>query len=115
MVWLFRFFLFNATGCSTQFSRYRAIRRTDRRQGLWRLPLHKCAEYGSAECFQVLLRAGADPLMEDVSHGPSEAETRDMAGAYLVAGGGGDTPVSVPISEASQPTLCIRGAAEGSS
>eukprot|EP00904_Undaria_pinnatifida_P002044 jgi/Undpi1/11840/HiC_scaffold_4.g01539.m1 len=39
--------------------------RTDRRQGLWRLPLHKCAEYGSAECFQVLLRAGADPLMED--------------------------------------------------
>ncbi|CAM9353056.1 unnamed protein product, partial [Scytosiphon promiscuus] len=41
--------------------------RTERRQALWRLPIHKCAEYGSTECLDVLLNAGADPLMEDAS------------------------------------------------
>eukprot|EP00903_Cladosiphon_okamuranus_P011803 g11091.t1 len=39
--------------------------RTERRQALWRLPIHKCAEYGSTACLQVLLKAGADPLVED--------------------------------------------------
>ncbi|CAN0003516.1 unnamed protein product, partial [Sphacelaria rigidula] len=35
------------------------------RDSLWRLPIHKCAEYGSTECLRVLLKGGADPLLED--------------------------------------------------
>lgn len=53
-------------------------RRTERRQALWRLPIHKCAEYGSAACLRVLLNAGADPLAEDVSH-PAVALPEDLA------------------------------------
>ncbi|CAM9625679.1 unnamed protein product [Ectocarpus sp. 12 AP-2014] len=39
--------------------------RTEPRQALWRLPIHKCAEYGSTGCLEVLLKAGADPYVED--------------------------------------------------
>ncbi|CAM9909031.1 unnamed protein product, partial [Choristocarpus tenellus] len=32
---------------------------------LWRLPIHKCAEYGTVACLRILLGAGADPLVAD--------------------------------------------------
>lgn len=44
-----------------------AHRRTEGTKALCRLPIHKCAEYGSEDCLQVLLKAGADPRLEDVS------------------------------------------------
>ncbi|CAM9545684.1 unnamed protein product [Ectocarpus fasciculatus] len=75
--------------------------RTEMRQALSRLPIHKCAEYGSTDCLEILLKAGADPCTED-KLGMTAMHIAASAGFLeimrILAAGGEDNAVAVSVN-----------------